>query len=88
MEQFECETSDLNDVELLSVKIAFISKSEKSFSSATRNQVLKFFPELERYLVPYSTSVVIALAWQMYRLPVNLHNFSSCFSNFIRALFL
>jgi len=81
-EQFEAETPDLNDVQLLSPKIAFISKPEKKLFS------LKFCPELEHYLVPYSTSAVMALAWQMYRLLVNLPNFSSCFSKFVLALFL
>jgi len=27
----------------------------------------------------------MALVWQMYRLQVNLPNFSSCFSNFIKS---
>jgi len=27
----------------------------------------------------------MALMWQMYRLQVNLHNFSSCFSNFLKS---
>jgi len=34
---------------------------------------------LYKHLVPYSTSAVMALVWQLYRLLVNLPNFSSCF---------
>ena len=36
-------------------------------------------------MVPYSTSAVMAVVWQMYRLLVNLPNFSSCFSRFIKS---
>jgi len=36
-------------------------------------------------LVPHSTSAVMALLCQIYRLLVNLPNFSSCFRNFIKS---
>jgi len=87
MEQFECETPDLNDVELFSLKIAFISKPEKNFFLGYPKPGFSIFPELEHYLVPYSFSAVMALVWQMYRLLVNLPNFSSCFSKFVLAQF-
>jgi len=55
------------------------------FPQLPENRVLKFCPELEHYLVPYSASAVMALVWQMYRLPVNLPNFSSCFSKLVHS---
>ena len=70
-----------------SLKIAFISKPEKAFSQLPETRVLKFCPELEHYPVPYLTSAAMALVWQMYKLLVNLPNFSSCFSKFVLALF-
>jgi len=57
------------------------------FPQLPENRVFKFCPELEHYLVPYPTSAVMALVWQMYRLLANLTNFSSCFSKFVLALF-
>jgi len=45
-----------------------------------REQKLVAFYKL---LVPYSASEVMALVWQMFRLLVNLPNFSSCFSKFL-----
>jgi len=59
------------------------------FPQLPQTRVLKFCPELEveHYLIPYSTSAVTALVWQMYRLLVNLPNFSSWFSKFVLALF-
>jgi len=38
-----------------------------------------------KHLVPYSTSEVMALMWQMFRLLANLPNFSSCFNKFIEG---
>jgi len=37
-----------------------------------------------KHLVPYSASEVMALVWQIFRLLVNLCNFSSCFSKFLK----
>jgi len=36
-------------------------------------------------MVPHSSSSVMAILCQMYRLPVNLPNFWSCFRNFIKS---
>jgi len=36
-------------------------------------------------MVPYSTSAVMAVVWQMYRLLVNLRNLTSCFRKFIKS---
>jgi len=40
---------------------------------------------LIQHLFPYSTSAVMTLVGQTYRLLVNLPNFSSCFSKFIKS---
>jgi len=37
-------------------------------------------------LVPYWTRAVIGLVRQIYRLPVNLPNFSSCFNKYIKSI--
>ena len=66
-----------------------ICSHRKSHFNKKKNEtrVSKFCPELEHNLVPYSTGAVMDLVWQMYRLLVNLPNFSYCFSKFVLALF-